>query len=176
MSANPASAQKLAPAAQVKSQLIKLITIDIGKLNLAVRIDQVYKVVNIPMVHGSGLNPVGLARIDNQDVTVVDLHRRLFRAEATPVSSYYLVLVKTARGELLGIPASQTPLMMEQPAQLIRSLPESFRRSDTLEIASHIAVLPAEQATEQAINQPENQSEPSASRTLFLLDVEMLAQ
>jgi len=172
MSANPTSAQKLAPAAQVKSQLIKLITFDIGKLNLAVRIDQVYKVVNIPMVHSSGLNPVGLARIDNQDVTVVDLHRRLFRAEATPVSSYYLVLVKTARGELLGIPASQTPLMMELPAQLIRSLPESFRRSDTLEIASHIAVLPAEQSTEQAINQ----SESSASRTLFLLDVEMLAQ
>ncbi|MBW4467881.1 MAG: chemotaxis protein CheW [Pegethrix bostrychoides GSE-TBD4-15B] len=160
------SAQKLAPApnaAKAKARLIKLITFDIGKLNLAIRIDQVYKVVNIPAVHGSGLNPVGLARVDNQDVTVVDLHRRLFRSEAAAVESYYLVLVKTGRGELLGIPASQTPLMTELPATLIRSLPDSYRRSDTLEIASHIAVLPA-QAGEQA------------SRTLFLLDVEMLAR
>jgi len=40
MSANLASAQKLAAATQAKAQLIKLITFDIGKLNLAVRIDQ----------------------------------------------------------------------------------------------------------------------------------------
>ncbi len=159
------SAPKMTPAAQAKARPIKLITFGVGKLNLALRIDQVYKVVNIPAVHGSGLNPVGLSRVDNQDVTVVDLHRKLFRMEAAPVESYYLVLVKTKRGELLGIPASQTPLLMELPATLIRSLPESYRRSDTLEIASHIAVLPAENS------QPE-----AASRTLFLLDVEMLMQ
>jgi chemotaxis signal transduction protein len=172
MSVNLASAQKFAPRTQAKVQLIKLITFGIGKLNLAIRIDQVHKVVNLPTVHGSGLNPVGLAQVDNQDVTVVDLHRRLFRTEAVPVASYYLVLVKTQRGELLGIPASQTPLLMEVPATLIRSLPESYRRSDTLEFASHIAVLPAVQATDQAADQ----AEPQASRTLFLLDVEMLAR
>jgi chemotaxis signal transduction protein len=171
------SASKLAPAAQPKARFIKLITFDIGKLNLAIRIDQVYKVVNIPAVHGSGLNPVGLARVDNQDVTVVDLHRKLFRTEAAPVESYYLVLVKTGRGELFGIPAHQTPLLLELPATLLRSLPTSYRRSDTLEIASHIAVLPAAQAN-QVNSQASNQaSQPeSASRTLFLLDVEMLVR
>lgn len=160
---------------QTRSRLIKLITFGIGKLNLAIRIDQVAKVVNIPAVHGSGLNAVGLAQVDNQEVTVVDLHRKLFRTEAAPTASYYLVLVNTQAGELLGIPAHQTPLLMEVPMTLIRSLPESYRRSDTLEMASHIVVLPAEQGPEQAPEQAA-QVEPPASRTLFLLDVEMLTR
>lgn len=163
MSANPVISPKtgLNPAPQAQAQLLKLITFEIGKLSLAVRIEQVHKVVNLPTVHGSGLNPVGLARVDQQEITVLDLHRRLFHTGAESTSNTYLVLVKTQRGEILGLPALETPLLLDVPASLIRSLPESYRRSDTLEIASHIAMVPLGE---------------DQTRTLFLLDVERLTR
>jgi chemotaxis signal transduction protein len=151
---------------QLKEKPIKLITFNIGKLSLALQIDQVYKVINLPTVHSSGINPVGLTQVDNQEITVLDLHRRLFhtKTELAPVNGY-LVLVKTKRGELLGVPAIETPLLLDVPASLIRSLPESYRRSDTLEIASHIIVI------SESLEGSE-----SSQRSLFLLDVERLTQ
>lgn len=153
----PVSAPK--PSTQANA-LIKLVAFNVGKLSLAVRIDQVQKVVNLPTVLGSGLNPVGLTQVGNQEITVMNLHQRLFRAEAfqAPASHTYLILVQTATGEVFGIPISETPLLLEVPRQLIRVLPDSYRRADTLEIASHITVIPDGETT----------------RTLFLLDVEML--
>lgn len=148
----PSSATLVAP--------IKLVAFEVGKLNLAVRIDQVQKVVNLPTVYGSGLNPIGLARVGDREITVVDLARRLFHADANRSGQYgYLVLVQQRTGEIFGIPSVETPLLLEVPANLIRTLPPSYRRADTLEIASHIAIIPGAEA----------------SRTLFLLDVEMLS-
>jgi chemotaxis signal transduction protein len=163
MSANPVTPPLKAglKPAKAKTQILKLIAFEIGKLSLAVRIEQVHKVVNLPALHGSGLNPVGLARIDNREITVLDLHRRLFHSEAEPVAGTYLVLVKTQRGEILGIPAIETPLLLDVPTTLIRNLPESYRRSDTLEIASHIAIVPVAEGQ---------------TRTLFLLDTERLTR
>ncbi|MFM7424144.1 MAG: chemotaxis protein CheW [Elainella sp.] len=165
MSANPVTASTQFdsnPAApKTQAQLLKLITFEIGKLSLAVRIEQVHKVVNLPTVHGSGLNPVGLARVDQREITVLDLHRRLFQAEAESAANHYLVLIKTQREEILGIPAIETPLLLDIPTNLIRKLPESYRRSDTLEIASHIAIVPVGE---------------DQTRTLFLLDTERLTR
>jgi chemotaxis signal transduction protein len=155
----PVTASSAKPPANTATS-IKLIAFTIGKLNLAVRIDQVQKVVNLPTVHGSGLNPVGLTQVGDQEITVINLYQRLFRTEAaqSPVSHTFLVLVRTAAGEVLGIPVSETPLLLEVPMNLIRILPDSYRRADTLEIASHIMVVP----------------EGESTRTLFLLDVAML--
>ncbi len=145
------------PSSPTKTALIKLVAFEVGKLNLAVRIDQVQKVVNLPTVHGSGLNPVGLARVGDEEITVVDLAQRLFRTQTRQYA--YLILVQQQGREVFGIPSAETPLLLEVPANLIRVLPASYRRADTLEIASHIAVIP----------------EAEGTRTLFLLDVDMLS-
>jgi purine-binding chemotaxis protein CheW len=47
---------------------------------------------------------------------------------------------------------------MEVPLSTIRVLPESYRRADTLEVASHVAVIPQE----------------AGSLSVFLLDVDQL--
>jgi purine-binding chemotaxis protein CheW len=49
-------------------------TFKVGKLDLAVRIEQVQKVVNLPTIHESGINPAGLALIGSREITVVDLY------------------------------------------------------------------------------------------------------
>ncbi|MCU0524159.1 MAG: chemotaxis protein CheW [Elainella sp. Prado103] len=138
---------------------VKLITFEIGKLRFAVRIDQVQKVVNLPKVYGSGLRPIGLTQVGDQEVTVLDLGRRLFLSpgESTGTTDY-LVLVQSAQGEVMGIPVADTPLLVEIASEQIRVLPESYRRADTLEFASHIIVVPHE----------------AGAQTLFLLDIESL--
>ncbi|WNZ23779.1 chemotaxis protein CheW [Leptolyngbya sp. NK1-12] len=137
----------------------KLVAFSVGQLTLAARIEQVDKVVNLPTVYGSGLKPVGLAQVDEHDITVIDLQRHLFGITAQSMPTPYLILLHTRSGEGIGIPVSDTPILIEVPTNLIRSLPASYRRADTLEIASHIAII----------------SEAEQTRTLFLLDVEQLS-
>jgi purine-binding chemotaxis protein CheW len=65
-------------------------------------------------------------------------------------------LILASHGEEFGIPVIEMPLLLDLPATLIRRLPESYRRADTLEIASQIAIVSTAEATQ----------------TLFLLDVD----
>ena len=147
-------------APKVAPSILKLIVFGMGGLNLALQINSVYKVVNHTPVYSSGVGSVGVAHLGDGEVTVVDLHRRFFKesqiSESEPTG--YLVLVKNTTGELYGIPVAQTPVLMEVPSSLVRVLPESYRRSDTIEVASHVAVIPQE----------------VAPLTVFLLDVDLL--
>ncbi len=140
--------------------VLKLVVFAMGGLQLALRIESVYKVVNHSPVYSSGLNHVGITHLGNQEVTVVDLHRRFFKADQTSESSpgNYLVIVKNTTGEFYGIPVADTPILIEVPLSMIRILPESYRRADTLEVASHVAVIPQE----------------GTPLTVFLLDVDLL--
>ena len=148
------------PQPQADTHSLKLIVFDIGKLTVACPIERVKKIINRTPVHGSGLSHIGITHFDDHEVTVVDLHQRLFGSSQTnaPHSKGYLVIVQNAQGELFSIPTASAPTLMEAPLSRIRALPESYRRSDTLEIASHVAMIP--QAEE--------------SLTIFLLDVNRL--
>lgn len=139
---------------------VKLIVFPMGSLNLALPIKVVYKILNHQPVYGSGINKVGVAHLDNQEVTVVDLYRHFFNSSSTreDYRYSYLVIVQNTTGELYGIPVADTPVLMEVPLSQIRVLPESYRRADTLDVASHVAVI--------------NQAE--VPLTVFLLDVELL--
>lgn len=140
--------------------VLKLIVFGIGNLNLALPIESVYKVINRTPVYGSGLRSVGVAHVDDGQVTVVDLYRRFFQSSQTSESDSggYLVIVKNTTGELYGIPVTDTPTLIEVPSSTIRVLPDSYRHSDTLEVASHVTVIPQE----------------AESLTVFLLDVARL--
>jgi purine-binding chemotaxis protein CheW len=139
---------------------LKLIVFSMGGLNLALRIESVYKVVNRTPVYSSGVGFVGVTHVGDGEVTVVDLYQRFFKFN--PPSHFdpggYLVIVKNTTGELYGIPVPDTPTLVEVPLSQIRVLPESYRRADTLEVASHVAVLPQD----------------AAPLTIFLLDVDLL--
>ncbi|UBF24709.1 chemotaxis protein CheW [Kovacikia minuta CCNUW1] len=145
---------------QQATQSLHLIVFDIGNLKLAVPIQFTYKVANYSSVHGSGLNHMGVTHVDNLEITVVDLHRRLFKSDQTDEFSpdNCLVIVQNSMGELCGVPSANAPTLMEVPLSMIRALPPSYRRSDTLDIASHVAVIP----------------QASSTLTLFLLDVDQL--
>ncbi len=141
---------------------LQFVIFEVGNLKLAVPTQLTYKVATYKVVYSSGLNPVGVTHIDNLEVTVIDLHRRLFKSnqanEFSPDNC--LIIVQNLAGELYGIPTTKAPTLMEIPLSMIRALPESYRYADTLEIASHVAVIPQETST----------------LTLFLLDVEQLCR
>ncbi len=138
---------------------VELIVFGIGSLNLALPIISVYKVSNRTPISGSGVGVVGVTRVDDQEVTVIDLYRRFFKSNPGEYSrGGYLVLVKNKTGELYGIPVAETPVLMEVSLSLIRVLPQSYRDGDTLDLASHVAVIPQD----------------AASLTIFLLDIEQL--
>jgi chemotaxis signal transduction protein len=138
---------------------VELIVFKIGSLNLALPIKSVYKVSNYTPISGSGVGVVGVTRVDDQQVTVIDLYRRFFKTNPGEYTTGgYLVQVRDTTGELYGIPVIETPVLMEVSLSLIRVLPDSYRYSDTLDLASHVAVIP----------------EDAASLTLFLLDMAQL--
>jgi purine-binding chemotaxis protein CheW len=145
---------------------IKLIVFTIGNLNLDLPIESVYKVVDRTPVYSSGLNPVGIAHLSNSlkdnaaswEVTVVDLNWQFFKSSSISESGGYLVIVQTATGEFYGIPVPETPILIEVPLGRLRALPNSYRHADTLEIASHVAVIPQD----------------GTPFTVFLLDFQLL--
>jgi purine-binding chemotaxis protein CheW len=139
---------------------LELVVFNVGNLKLALRIELVHKVVSHNSFHGSGLNSIGIAHVDNFEVTVIDLHQRLFKISPVAGTVTRLVVIQTSNGELYGIPIADTPTLLEVPLSRIRVLPESYRRSDTLDIASHVAVVP----------QPD-----STTLTIFLVDSDRLS-
>jgi purine-binding chemotaxis protein CheW len=142
------------------TKILKLLTFSVGNLNLALPIESVQKVMNYTPVYSSGLNSVGVAHIDNREITVIDLHKRLFKISQTMPSESggYLIVIKNPSGDPLAILVDKTPTLLDVPISEIRTLPESYRRADTLEIASHVTVIPHQ----------------DKSLTIFLLDREQL--
>jgi purine-binding chemotaxis protein CheW len=139
---------------------VKLLLFSLGSLNLALPIDCVKKVVNYTPVYGSGLSAFGVANIDNKELTVIDLYKKLFKVSQSQISGQkgYLIIVLNSLGEYFGIWVQETPTLQDIVLSQLRVLPESYRRSDTLAIASHVMVIPQE----------------NNSKTVFLLDVDQL--
>lgn len=120
---------------------LRLIVMSLGQLTLACRIEAVFKVVNYSQIHSSGLGHTGVTYIDNHAVVVVDLYQRLFKASSIEDPRYFVIVKPQADG-LVAIPVTISPNLVDVPREHIRVLPESYRQSDTLAIASHIAVIP----------------------------------
>ena len=152
----------LSPKSQLtNTDIIKLLVFPIGSLNVALSIDQVQKVINYSTVMSSGLNHYGLVNIGNLEITVLDLHQKLFNAPQTFSSEdkKYLLLTTNSVNETFGILINNSPELYDVKLNLIRSLPESYRRADTLKIASHVFIT--------------NQNEEN-EKTIFILDPDEL--
>jgi len=154
MNSNPLESQNS------QQQIIKLVVFPVGSLTVAFSIQSVQKVINYTQVYGSGLSHIGVAHLEDREITVIDLHKRLFN-RSQPIESEkkaYLILAKNSLGEQFGIIVNQTPALLDISLSSIRILPESYRRADTLEIASHVTVIPQETGTQ----------------TIFILDSDRL--
>ena len=144
-----------------QKSFIKLLVFTIGKLTLALPILQVQKVVKHDRVHGSGLSHVNLAHLADREIAVVDLHQKLFKVgllETTQTKGYFII-TKNITSDSLGILVSESPALIDVDITQIRLIPDSYRRADTLEIASHVAVIP---------------QEDESTQTIFILDIEKL--
>ena len=124
------------------TESIKLLVFEIGKLTLALPILQVQKVIKQTEVHGSGLSYVNLVHLQEEEVTIIDLHQKLFGVSITQSESTgFFIITKNTQGELLGIAIPKSPTLSDVSLDRIRLLPDTYRRADTLEIASHVTVI-----------------------------------
>ncbi|MGI0482811.1 chemotaxis protein CheW [Geminocystis sp. CENA526] len=149
-----------AQSSKTNIQKVKLLIFSIGNLNVALHIDTVQKVVNYTTIFGSGLNYYGLVNIDGKEITVIDLHKRLFNTPQilTSEDKKYLLLAINSEGETFGILIKSTPELYDISLDTIRELPLSYRRADTLKIASHVTVM----------------EEEDQQKTIFILDPDEL--
>ncbi|WP_218079504.1 chemotaxis protein CheW [Anthocerotibacter panamensis] len=136
---------------------LKLVVFPIQQVNLALRIEHVQRVIPCPEVLNTGGTAVGIITLADRAVPVLDLHQRLYPAHPETAPTH-LVLAQTQGGEDYGIPVTETPTLLEVSLEYIRTLPPSYRRSTTLGLASHVAVVPQEHG----------------SLTIFLLDADQL--
>lgn len=129
-----------------ESKSLKLVIFSVGTLYVALHIDSVQKVINYSTIFSSGLNHFGLVNIGDQEITVIDLHKKLFYTPQIENLSTkkYLILAKNTRNELFGIIINETPTLLDILLSDIRILPPSYRQADTLAIASHVTVIPQE--------------------------------
>ena len=156
-------------ASSQEASLIRLVVFSIDKLTLALPVHRVRKVTKYAPMHGSGLSHVNLTHFGDQELTVIDLHQKLFNRsqdDLAPDGGYFIVVKSEqmknsdVEDEYLGIRAIDAPILMDVNIEHIRSLPNSYRYADTLEIASHVAIVPNDDA--------------SSSQTIFILDLACL--
>lgn len=141
--------------------LLKLLVFEVGKLNLSLPIEQIKKVTKYTSISGSGLSHVNLTHLNDREVTIVDLEQKLFKNSQIDRVNFdgYFIITKDIIGESIGILVSKMPTLIDVPLSQIRLLPNSYRHSDTLEIASHVTLVAQE-------NKP--------SVTIFILDLDRL--
>lgn len=140
---------------------LKILVFAIDKLTVALPVAWVKKVTKHTALYGSGLSHVNLTHLGETEVTIIDLHQKLFKVSANNGNSqgYFIITKDHIIGESLGVIVTAIPKLMDVPLSFIRTLPKSYRNADTLEIASHVAVIPQE-----------NQ----IALTIFILDLERL--
>ncbi|MGK7917985.1 MAG: chemotaxis protein CheW [Prochloraceae cyanobacterium] len=155
---NPLSEGSANSPEQKTGQSLKLVIFAIGSLNFALPVKLVKKVLNQTPIYGSGLNHIGVANIGDKEITVIDLHKRFFKSDLIRQSDskIYLIVAQNSAGEEFGILVSQTPTLVDVPLSQIRTLPASYRRADTLDLASHVTII----------------TQQTESLTVFLLDLD----
>jgi hypothetical protein len=108
---------------------IELIVFNLGEVSFGIPMTKIDRVVN----------KTNLDRDFNLSagVEILDLHDRLFGSSI--VNATAMVIFRGDR--LTGIPIDTTPTLISVPLDRIRILPDEFRTSSPLGIASHIAMI-----------------------------------
>jgi purine-binding chemotaxis protein CheW len=138
----------------------KFIVFIIAGYHLALPIQTVLQVIAHPGVTDE-LRKSGVVQVGRHMLRVLDLRQQLDADQldadhsVTPTDTPFLVLTHHQPGELCAIPVSEPPNLLEFPAEMLRSLPQSAAQTGVLQVASHAATL----------------SQGDSAETVFLLDL-----
>lgn len=132
-----------------ESKTGKFIVFKIADYLLALPISDVLKVVNCPPAANYELRTMGLVRLGQHTIRVLDFHQQLSSGglPQLPGNPPFLVITRTPVGELYGISVDSPPDLVELPLEMMQSLPKSDRQSSALDIVSHAAVVSQEKVT-----------------------------
>ena len=143
--------------AKPKEATLQILVMPLQDLQLALRLEGIYKVIRMPEIFKSGRKALGVAHFEGEEAIVIDLHQKIYDCP-NPQVEPYLILVLSSAQRLYSIPAPSLPSLVTIPVSTLKPLPADYRDRDTLGIASHIATVG--QGTE--------------TRTFFLLDPDRL--
>ncbi|MEB3311158.1 MAG: CheW domain-containing protein [Snowella sp.] len=148
------------PEQATLGQTEKFLVFTVGKLNLALAVPIVERILSYTPIHGSGTTASGIIHLQDRSVTVVDLYQRLFKVKQpqSSQSKQFLILARNSANESFGILINETPSLFDVPLSQVRVLPDSYRHSDTLNMASHVMII----------------TNKDQSFTVFLLDSDRL--
>jgi chemotaxis signal transduction protein len=169
----------------VAQSTLKLLVFPVGNLYFALPVDYVSRVIKQDRIYSSGLGSVGMIRTDDREITIIDLHKKIYLTSLTKETKGYFVLTQNNRGEQFGIHTAITPSIFEVPLSQIRQLPSSYRQADTLGIASHVTLIDQQELSAKNVAQDfsglrkqqsssQDAGENSEMATIFLLDVDRL--
>ena len=81
------------------SKTEKFLVFSVGKLNLALSVPIVEKILNYTAIHSSGTTASGIVHLENRSVTVIDLYQRLFNIKQPNIShtKQFLILAKNSQ-------------------------------------------------------------------------------
>ncbi len=111
---------------------------------LAVPLHSVIRVIRTPASIRHQTQEIGLMSWAGQEITLLNLYPRMAPQYAHQLHSLapFLILVRSQQGEGYGLAVQNSPNLFALPLSTIRPLPDSYRRSLPLDLASHVAVLP----------------------------------
>jgi chemotaxis signal transduction protein len=125
---------------KVTEATLKILTFSLNDLFLAVTLDGVKKVIPVPAIAKSGNKLLGIAKFEDREIIVVDLHQKILDTTAS-VTAKYLIVIQSESQALYGIPVVAMPEMLEVPLSTIHPIPDDYRNHDTLGIADRVTQI-----------------------------------
>jgi chemotaxis signal transduction protein len=123
---------KWAEIAKQVEPMLELVVFDLAKVSFGIPMTKIKRIVSSVFI-GEDFSLT-------QNVEILDLHHRLAGIE---ISNPQAIAIFTSNDrQLYGIPLDTVPTLMSIPLDRIRTLPDDFRSTSPLGVASHIAVIP----------------------------------
>lgn len=120
----------------------KIILFPLANYWLALPVAAVLKVVNFPPEFRTALNQLGLVRVGDRVIRLLDLHSAFNVVAENPEP--FLILVQLAPDRVGGIPVSQPPTLLDLSLATVQLLPPSKLEAGPLRIVKYIAIVTSE--------------------------------
>jgi chemotaxis signal transduction protein len=168
MSISPVKSRRGATRQTEKTE--QLITFRLHQEWFAVPIETVQKVIQMGKIYGDPQGTgVSLTNYQGQEILVIDVARRIFQKTFLKTQSEQpilttgaiagvrlMLLLQSARGEVVGLPIDSTPVMQRVPQSAYLPIPESYISQGNVRCISSTSIQLGDRST------------------LFLLDVKQL--
>jgi chemotaxis signal transduction protein len=125
-------ATKWAEPLDQSTSKIELIIFDIGEVSFGIPITKIDRIIsNVHLDQDHTLT---------ENFTILDLHDRL--TGISIVNPTAIAIFTTDQQQSFGIPIDTVPTLLAVPLEVIRTIPNEFRITSPLGIASHLAIVP----------------------------------